>query len=339
MAIEAFVLSLLTVGSVIWLAKRAGHFDVPNQRSSHSVPTPRGGGVGVVLTVLLLGGLEVLRTSPTHALEFGVLGAVTVGLSVVGWLDDVRSLGVGFRLVVHFVAGLAVAALVNTFAPLPGILNIFWLTLWIFWTVASINIVNFMDGTDGMVALQGVVYGLYVALMAKPDSLAGRFAILLASASLGFLLWNWAPAKIFLGDVGSGPLGLFFVSVGALAAARVSAVLLFLPLFPLYFDAAATLVIRALAREKLTAAHRAHLYQRMANGGLGHAIVSLGYALAATLGGLAGWSLESASASGITLGAAVYVGFVCALWLALNKRFPASATVIRVASKKGAASI
>src|SRR5205823_4265605 len=121
------------------------------------------------------------------------------------------------RLPSHLVCGCAVAVLVNAIAPMPGIINIAWLAWWIFWSTASINIVNFMDGIDGMVASQGGVYGLFLFALVHSDLPGSRFGLILAGACLGFLMWNWAPAKIFMGDVGSGPLGLLLVIGGALA--------------------------------------------------------------------------------------------------------------------------
>src|SRR5205823_5721319 len=147
------------------------------------------------------------------------------------WLDDRRRMSIAVRLPLHLLCGLAVAFLVNQAAPMPGILNLAWLAWWIFWTAASINIVNFMDGIDGMVASQGVVYGIFLYGLA-PTHLPGRFGLVLASACLGFLVWNWAPSKIFMGDVGSGPLGLLFIIGGTLALEDAPSVLVFLPLFP-----------------------------------------------------------------------------------------------------------
>jgi UDP-N-acetylmuramyl pentapeptide phosphotransferase/UDP-N-acetylglucosamine-1-phosphate transferase len=190
-----------------------------------------------------------------------------------------------------------------------------------FWTAASINIVNFMDGIDGMVACQGIVYGIFLYALLPPDIFGSRFGLLLAAACFGFLLWNWAPAKMFMGDVGSGPLGLFFVIGGALALAGARTALVFLPLFPLYLDALVTLIRRFHRHEKLTDAHRSHLYQRMANGGLGHALVTSAYAFAATAGALVALSVRGVSTAQMALAVILYCIAVTLAWKLADSKF------------------
>jgi len=320
-SIGAFALSVIGVGVVLRYARRAGLIDIPNQRSSHSVPTPRGGGIAVVGSVLLVDVYDWARSGiPPKPVLFVLLGA-TLALACIGWLDDRRSVRVGVRLSVHLICGFAVALLVNDIAPMPGLLNILWLSWWMFWTVGSINIVNFMDGVDGMVASQGVVYGLYLFLLLSASTAGGRYGFILAAACVGFLVWNWSPAKVFMGDVGSGPLGLFFVIGGALALGRCPISLLFLPLFPLFFDALVTVLIRVRRREKLTDAHRSHLYQRLANGGFGHARVTSLYAFAASLGAIIAILFRSAPSAYIAASVLAYMVLVVIGWKRLDERF------------------
>jgi UDP-N-acetylmuramyl pentapeptide phosphotransferase/UDP-N-acetylglucosamine-1-phosphate transferase len=236
-------------------------------------------------------------------------------------MDDRGSIRVGLRLGVHLACGLAVAFLVNEIAPLPGVLNIAWLAWWVFWTVASINIVNFTDGLDGMIASQGIVYGIFLFALLSGSTLGGSFGLILAAACLGFLMWNWSPAKMFMGDVGSGPLGLFFVIGGALALEGAPAALVFLPLFPLFLDALLTVLIRFRRGEKLTNAHRSHLYQRLANGGYGHARVATIYALTASIGAVVALSLKDASPWRTTAAILLYVFLVLIGWKLLHDRF------------------
>jgi UDP-N-acetylmuramyl pentapeptide phosphotransferase/UDP-N-acetylglucosamine-1-phosphate transferase len=317
----AFVLSVSGVGLALWYARRADLLDVPNHRSSHSVPTPRGGGIALVSAVSAASAFEVARIAQTLWSVFLVLLVAVAALAAVGWMDDKGATRIAVRLGVHILCGFAVAFLVSEIAPLPGLLNLAWLAWWVFWTVASINVVNFMDGIDGMVALQGVIYGLFLFELHSAPTLAGRFGLILAAACLGFLIWNWSPAKMFMGDVGSGPLGLFFVIGGALALEGARTALVFLPLFPLFLDALLTMLLRFRRGERLTHAHRSHLYQRLANGGYGHAWVTSIYAMAASIGALVALAVKDASASLITAAIILYAISVLIGWKLLHDRF------------------
>jgi UDP-N-acetylmuramyl pentapeptide phosphotransferase/UDP-N-acetylglucosamine-1-phosphate transferase len=327
-SIAAFVICVAGAGLVLLYSRRRGLVDVPNQRSSHRVPTPRGGGIALVGSVLVVMAYETSRldVEASLATAFGLLAAALLLLAVVGWLDDHswldddRPTSITVRLPFHLLCGCAVAILVHQVAPIPGILNISWLAWWIFWTAASINIVNFMDGIDGMVASQGLIYGFFLFAL-LPSDLAGWFGLVLAGACLGFLVWNWAPAKIFMGDVGSGPLGLLLVIGGALALKGTPAVLVFLPLFPLFFDALATIIVRFRAGEPILHAHRDHLYQRVANSGVGHAFVSTSYAFAAAVGTLTALSVRDASAFVVAVTIVLYCCATMLVWALIHARF------------------
>lgn len=320
----AFLLSVIGVGLALLYTRRAGLFDIPNYRSSHSAPIPRGGGIALVSSVLVVAGYELTRIDQrSWSVPLVLVGAITA-LTFVGWMDDKGSMRVPIRLAVHLLCGLAVALLVNEIAPLPGVLNIAWLAWWLFWTVASINIVNFMDGIDGMIAAQGIVYGIFLFALVPRAALGSRFGLILAAACLGFLVWNWAPAKMFMGDVGSGPLGLFFVIGGALVLDDVASALVFLPLYPLFLDALLTVLVRFRQGEKVTNAHRSHLYQRLANGGYGHALVTSIYALAAAIGAVVALLVKDASEAGMIVAIALYTVPVLIGWKLLHNRFPVS---------------
>jgi UDP-N-acetylmuramyl pentapeptide phosphotransferase/UDP-N-acetylglucosamine-1-phosphate transferase len=153
--------------------------------------------------------------------------------------------------------------------------------------VSAINVVNFMDGIDGLIGSQLALYGAYVALLAPAGSVPALLGVAVAGASLGFLRSNWAPAAIFLGDVGSGAYGVLAVLAGlglVSAGEPTTIVRAYLPLFPLFLDATVTLVRRARAGERLATPHRSHLYQRLANGPWGHARTTLAYGAAAAIG-------------------------------------------------------
>ncbi len=317
-----FVLSLTGVGLALMYARRAGIIDIPNLRSSHRIPTPRGGGIAFVASVVAVGAFSLgSYFARGVGLALTIVWVALTALALVGWADDRRDVPVAFRLPLHLACGCAVAFLVNTVAPTQGVINAFWLTWWVFWTVASINIVNFMDGIDGMIAAQGVVYGIFLFALQPPGSPSSRFALILAAASFGFLFWNWAPAKIFMGDAGSGPLGMMFAVGGALAIRDSRAALVFLPLFPLFLDALVTLVRRSFRGEKLTDAHRNHLYQRIANRWNGHALVSSAYALAAAIGAAVAVIVRDATALRVAGAAIGYLIVVGLAWSAADAKY------------------
>jgi len=277
--------ALVLVGLVRRLALRHDVLDHPTERSSHAVATPRGGGLGLVLAVL-----GVSAWCATHPVRWALLIQLVAAAAValVGWLDDRRGLSVRARLVVHLLAGAAVGAMASAgiaSAPLAALLFAWWT----FWTVSSINLVNFMDGINGLVASQIAVFAISLACFPDPSNVAAIVEISVAGACLGFLPWNFPYARIFLGDVGSGALG-FLVPMLALLAMQgqgIDIVRAHLPLLPLFGDATWTIIRRWRNGERLTAPHRSHLYQRLANDGLGHTAVTAMYTIAAVCGALA----------------------------------------------------
>lgn len=281
----AVVMSGVLVAVIRAYALRSNMLDVPSARSSHQRPVPRGAGAGVIATILALVAWSPWRTGAmTAALSTALAGVALV--AVIGWLDDRRSLTAVPRLVVHVMAGVTVAWAVRG-APGPlgaaGVAAVAW---WVFWTVAMINVTNFMDGIDGLIGSQMAIFGAHLSLASPTGSVSGVLGLALAGASVGFLAWNWSPARIFLGDVGSGALGAVATLGGALAVAAGAGPVevVFLPLLPLFLDASVTLARRARRGEALWEAHRSHLYQRLANSGWGHARTAMVFALAAGAG-------------------------------------------------------
>lgn len=309
-ALAAWVL----VGLVRSYSIRRAVLDHPTDRSSHSVPTPRGGGLGLILAFLVAFGVSAFSEGIDWRVGVALGGVVFT--AIVGWLDDHAGLPVGARLAAHIAAGLTLLPLALTPDPVPSWLGPAAVLWWILWTVSAINVVNFMDGIDGIIGLQALVFGVHLALLGGDGGLARSFGLALAGAALGFLLWNWAPAKIFLGDVGSGSLGIAMVLGGLLLLreTRVSLAVAYLPLYPIFLDAAVTLVRRARQREKLTAAHRSHLYQRLANGRWRHARVSVLYGACSVLAALL---VQIAPPQGATLG--TYFVLVAALGWVLER--------------------
>ena len=257
--------------------------DVPNQRSSHTVPTPRGGGVGIVAAWLL--GLGLLtatgRLDPQFSLPLGVGGAV---IALLGWWDDLAGLRPVTRLIVQCVVAVWTVAWLGGFPELrlgagdvalgpwgvfPSILGLVWLT----------NLYNFMDGIDGLAGSEAVTAGATAALLFASADAPGLAALsaLLAAGAAGFLIWNWPPARIFMGDVGSTFLGYAFGAI-ALAGDRatgIPATLLLLPLAVFIMDATWTLLRRLIRGERVYEAHRSHVYQRLVHYGWSHARVTL----------------------------------------------------------------
>jgi Fuc2NAc and GlcNAc transferase len=280
--LAAFTSAAVMTGVVRKLALRKGILDVPNERSSHFTVTPRGGGLAVAAVVL--SGIALLALAGTTSHHFLVATIGGGGLvATVGWLDDTRHVPARWRFLVHAVAaGMAVAMLGGTqwlgAAAASSILQAVCATLAFLGLIWATNLYNFMDGIDGLAASTAVIAGLAAtALLWRASSPELAFtALLLAAASAGFLVWNWAPARIFMGDCGSGLLGFLFGTL-ALASANASAVsiLAWLTLFGAFLaDATITLMRRVARGEPWYTAHRSHAYQRAVQYGWSHGRVT-----------------------------------------------------------------
>jgi Fuc2NAc and GlcNAc transferase len=256
--------------------------DVPNERSSHSVPTPRGGGLAIVLVVVA--GLGVLVMTGRVGLRPAVaLGGGGVLVAMVGWLDDCRGVSTGRRLMAHVAAAAWAVAWLDGMPHLTVGMGTVHLAgagaiLAVLGVVWATNLYNFMDGIDGLAAAEAVVVGLMGALLLGwRDSSLAPVALLLVGAAGGFLIWNWPPARLFMGDVGSGFLGFLF---GGLAVAgekenTLPALVWLLLLGPFFVDATVTLLRRMIRGERWYAAHRTHAYQRAVQAGWSHRRVSV----------------------------------------------------------------
>ena len=292
-SLAVVVISWILIYAIRLWAERHRIIDIPNQRSSHSRPTPRGGGLGIVI-VCIAGwlfyaylGTGVWRT----LLPFSIGALLIAGIS---WLDDLRSLPNWLRFSVHSVV--AALALINfgywdtLSLPLFGELNLgrLGIPITFVWIVGLINAYNFMDGIDGIAGGQAVVAGIGWALLGwiTHQPLVTVIGLLLAASSLGFLVHNWSPARIFMGDVGSAFLGYTFavlpiIEFRADPRAVVVGILL---LWPFLFDSIFTFLRRLIHKENVFAAHRSHLYQRLTIAGYSHAFVSLLYIGLALIG-------------------------------------------------------
>jgi len=254
---------------VIVLARARGIMDVPNSRSSHTSPTPRGGGLAVA--AVIVAGAVLIALYADKAAPMVVLSAlIAILLAAVGYVDDARGLPALPRFGVHACAALALVVVAaqslasNRLLPdVPLAVELGLLALAIMW---SINLFNFMDGIDGIAASQAIFVSVSSAslmMLGDLDSVWRSVAILTAGASAGFLWWNWPPAKIFMGDVGSGFLGFWLaaLAIGSHAAGTLP-IWTSLILSALFVaDATATLVRRLLSGERVYEAHRSHAYQ------------------------------------------------------------------------------
>jgi UDP-N-acetylmuramyl pentapeptide phosphotransferase/UDP-N-acetylglucosamine-1-phosphate transferase len=266
------VLAALVAGALVGLYVRvlsaSNRLDQPNQRSMHAVAIPSGAGVAVVATVVIVWlASQSFAPGRIHVLlmtAFAVLAALS-------WVDDHHRLTPGVRLAAH---ALAVAVLLGALAPDQRVVPAFPLfaerfAIGIAW-LWFINLFNFMDGIDGLAGSEAIAIavGYYlVSIAAGPDMSLGQLALVTAGACAGYLVWNWHPAKVFIGDAGSIPLGflLGWLMIDLAFAGHWAAALI----LPLYFGADATLTLcRRLQRgEKPWQPHREHVYQRAVLGG------------------------------------------------------------------------
>jgi Fuc2NAc and GlcNAc transferase len=276
LALSVFAAAWLGTLAVLRYALARDLLDHPNERSSHAAPTPRGGGLGIV-GAFLAGLAALYALGEINVMLFAAVAGGGIAIAAVGFVDDHGHLSPSVRLAVHFVAVAWALYWLCGMPPLPvgggyvldgpawtavGAVGLVWL----------LNLYNFMDGIDAIAGVEAVCVGLGAALLA-----GSPVWVLVAAAAAGFLVLNWPPARIFMGDVGSGFLG-FVLGVLAVDAAAweqlplaSSAILLGVFLV----DATVTLVRRWLHGERLSQAHRSHAYQHAARRFGGHRPVVL----------------------------------------------------------------
>jgi UDP-N-acetylmuramyl pentapeptide phosphotransferase/UDP-N-acetylglucosamine-1-phosphate transferase len=263
-----------------YLDKRA-ILDKPNERSSHKNPTPRGGGIALVpVVVIAWGAVGILfHASFVH----WVVIAAGAALGAVSWIDDVRGLSPAPRFLSH----IAAVAIVLALLPPDKLVFQGWLPLALDRIVAGllwvwfVNLFNFMDGIDGITGVETAALGIGIAIISAVGGLTvahvelAPLGLALAATAIGFLFWNWHPARIFMGDVGSVPLGFFtgWLLIAAAADGAWAAALI----LPAYYlaDATITLGRRAARLEPVWQAHREHFYQRAVAAGWSHDRVAL----------------------------------------------------------------
>ncbi|KOQ78351.1 lipopolysaccharide biosynthesis protein [Stenotrophomonas maltophilia] len=258
------LLSALLTWAARGYALRRQLMDQPGERRSHSVATPRGGGIAIVISLLVTAGVAMWAwPEATPSLLVASLGLVLV--AGIGWWDDHKPLPAMRRLLVHFIAAALLAGLVKVNGGS-------WLlaALVLLFTASLINIWNFMDGINGIAASQAIVAMLGLApVLPWPYSLA---AVALGLACLGFLPFNFPRARIFMGDVGSGALGYAVAVVLAIASVRtdINWILLLVPVSPFLVDAGFTLLARIISGQRWMEPHTQHVYQRAVQAGASH---------------------------------------------------------------------
>ncbi len=271
LCIAALLLSAGLTRLAIGYARRRGMLDQPGFRRSHTLPTPRGGGVGLVVASLAVSVVALgLWPGGERASSVAALGMGGLLVAYAGWADDHHGLGVLPRLVLQLLAsGLLVGVLV-----VQSRAGWIWLPVGILLATWSINLHNFMDGIDAILGLQLLFVGAATGVLAfhLQQGGVGMAAFGMAAAAAGFLWFNWPPARIFMGDVGSGFAGFLVFALLALLVSHVR-----LALWPALIlcsgfaaDAGLTLAWRMWRGKRWYSAHREHLYQWLARSGCGH---------------------------------------------------------------------
>ena len=285
LAIALFLISAFITRGLVANSHRFSQMDIPNERSSHLTPTPRGGGLSFVATSIVGFLLLTLNSTIDRADHLALCCAGAI-VAIAGHLDDRRKIsGATVRLVVHaigaiiLIVGIGFPSQISLFdrtvntgtiGSILGVLYLVWL----------LNLFNFMDGTDGIAASEAIFVLLAGAIL-NHHVLTGinhsAAALILAASIFGFLLYNWSPAEIFMGDVGSGYLGIAIGGLSLMAAKQQPELLwVWIILLGVFVsDATITLIRRLLGKQKPHVAHRSHAYQHLAIRFGSHAKVSL----------------------------------------------------------------
>lgn len=258
--------------------------DIPNERSSHSVVTPRGGGLAIVITFVI----NLLLLYFLHYLSFRVtagIGVASLLIAVTGFIDDRSPIHSKARLIIHFLAAIWIVTWLGRIPPVTIFsysidLNWFMSVIAIVYLVWLLNLYNFMDGIDGIASVEAITVcfsGALILLLVSPDHHFWLLPVLLSVAVMGFLIWNWPPAKIFMGDVGSAFLG---ISIGAISlfsmdfgSQLIWSWVILLAVF--IIDATVTLIRRLLRGDSFDQAHRNHAYQYASRKYGGHKKVTM----------------------------------------------------------------
>ena len=272
--IMSFIISLITIRAAIQFLKKTKTIDTPNERSSHNVPTPKGAGLGIIATLLIVYYTFLPLT------DFWLMGSVLI-MTILSFLNDNKQISIIIRLIIQMVLTIIV---LNFWPPLEEIMLFnsiipIWLEyiimlLLIIWIM---NLFNFMDGIDGISGTQCIIIGVGVGLSLfishEENKLEQIIAGFMAGSGLAFLLWNWYPAKVFLGDAGSIPLGFInAILILLLCKNNLWYVAIIINNY-YFFDASITLLRRIKMKKKPWKAHKEHFYQKAIQNGYTHSKV------------------------------------------------------------------
>ena len=321
-AVLSLFLALILTGLVRRYALSRAVLDLPNARSLHAVPVPRGGGLALLPPVLLATLAETLSRGEGLRTTLVFIGGTGL-LALLGWSDDQRPLSAKARFALQFcILGLCLYALWWAPASPFGLACGLCLPVMVWF----VNLYNFMDGSDGLAGSQALAGGLGVALLGTLEGMPGiaLTGAALAGASAGFLYWNWSPAKIFMGDVGSyflgGAFALLLLRAGLAGSTPWPWLLLFVPFVT---DATCTLLWRMARGERFWQAHREHAYQRLILRGCSHQQVALGCLLLNLMVWPIAWLAWHRPAAGPGLTFAVYALAVVMWWRVPRQANPA----------------
>jgi Fuc2NAc and GlcNAc transferase len=260
-----FVFSLLGTYIIRWYSIKKSILDIPNERSSHTVAVPRGGGLAIISTFYI--GLFYFKNVIDSSLFFALLCAIPI--AIISILDDIFTLSSKLRFLIqsfsamgalYYLGGVdkidfIVFTVEGVWLNIIAFIAIIWLT----------NLYNFLDGIDGYASVEAITVGLGISLLFQ-----NPLGLVIVVASLGFLYFNWHKASIFMGDVGSATLGFIF-AVFVFSDTTDGNIYIWMVLLSLFWlDATITLIRRAIKKEKLTQAHKKHAYQRLEQSGYSH---------------------------------------------------------------------
>jgi len=269
------IVSFILTWVIMKFSLKRNILDIPNERSSHTHPTPKGGGLAIVIAWYI--GISVLfmTESLNKNLYFALISGIL--LAIISLIDDLYDIKPVIRLIAQTCAAIISLIFLNGIQPVilfginifPNIILVLVTTLGMVW---FINLYNFLDGIDGYASVEAIMMSLALYLIAGEN-----ITLILAASTIGFLIWNWPKAKIFMGDVGSTQLGFILVVLGIYLhnEQRLSIIYWLILAAPFWFDATLTLYRRWRKKEKLSIAHRNHMYQRLVQSGFSHLKVDI----------------------------------------------------------------
>ncbi len=268
-----FLLSICLTYTIKVIAEQKSIMDIPNDRSAHTRPTPRGGGLAIIIIFYI--GLFYLRDSVEPRLFYALLFALPV--AIIGILDDFFTLSSKVRLLVQSISAILALYFLGGVNEIDFGIFVFqgaWVNILAFISILWVtNLYNFIDGIDGYAGSQALIIGLALFLL-----FSNPLGLVIVASSLGFLVFNWNRASIFMGDVGSATLGFIFAIFIFYDTSHGNIFIWLILLSLLWVDTTVTLIRRWRNGEAITQGHNKHAYQRLVQSGWSHSKVSL-YAL------------------------------------------------------------